>query len=441
MKPTKKIITKQKRILRVVKKRPIGLSDGARKEAKTPRGEKTTRSNLEKKIRRQMDNLKRKNGQLKDGAEQRIRSQEQIYLRTKAMDSTADGIFIINARKPDFPIIYANQSLAAMTGYTKKEIIGRNFLDLYGTDIGPRTVKEIKDTICQGEPFFGEMINLKKNGKKIWSSLRIVPIYGPGEVVAHYVGHQADVTLTREKELEIDRQREDLLHVTRVGKLAEFVSSLAHEISQPLAAILSYSQAAQRMFAGREPKLQEILQYIINDDQRAAAVIHRLRALLKKSAPEMKPVDINAIINETIVLITTDATVKNVILKLELENNLPLVRGDRIQLQQVLLNLISNSFDAIEDSPYLHEILIRTSRKDPDTIMAAVKDSGCGISAQNMPKLFTHFFTSKPDGLGMGLSISRSIVEAHGGRLDVENNPDRGVTFYFTIPVAAKNTP
>ena len=140
-------------------------------------------------------------------------------------------------------------------------------------------------------------------------------------------------------------------------------------------------------------------------------------------------------------LITTDATVKNVILKLELENNLPLVRGDRIQLQQVLLNLISNSFDAIEDSPYLHEILIRTSRKDPDTIMAAVKDSGCGISAQNMPKLFTHFFTSKPDGLGMGLSISRSIIEAHGGRLDVENNPDRGVTFYFTIPVAAKNTP
>ncbi len=239
---------------------------------------------------------------------------------------------------------------------------------------------------------------------------------------------------------EIDEQREELLHVTRVGKLAEFVSSLAHEISQPLTAILSYAQAAQRMLAGKEPKLQEILQYIINDDQRAVEVIRRLRSLLKKSAPEMKPLDINALINETVVLIATDATVRDVALKIEPENDLPLVRGDRIQLQQVLLNLISNSFDALENNRDSREILIRTSHKDTDTIIVEVKDSGCGIPIHNMPKLFTHFFTSKPDGLGMGLSISRSIVEAHGGRLDVKNNPDPGATFYFTIPVDKKDT-
>ncbi|MDD5237431.1 MAG: ATP-binding protein [Candidatus Omnitrophica bacterium] len=238
---------------------------------------------------------------------------------------------------------------------------------------------------------------------------------------------------------EFDEQREELLHVTRVGKLAEFVSSLAHEISQPLTAILSYAQAAQRMLAGREPEIEKILSYIINDDQRAAEVIQRLRLLLKKSAPEMKPLDINALINETVVLIATDATVRNVVLKIEPENNLPLVRGDRIQLQQVLLNLISNSFDALESSKGAREILIRTLRKDTDTAIVEVKDSGCGISAHNMPKLFTRFFTSKPDGLGMGLSISRSIVEAHGGRLDVKNNPDRGATFYFTIPVNKKD--
>jgi len=250
----------------------------------------------------------------------------------------------------------------------------------------------------------------------------------------------ADATLIRKKDLEIIKQREELLHVTRVGKLAEFVSSLAHEISQPLTAILSYAQAAQRMLAEREPEIQKILSYIINDDQRAAAVIQRLRSLLKKSAPEMKPLDINALIKETVVLIATDATVRNDVLKVELESNLPLIRGDRIQLQQVILNLISNSFDALESSKEEREILIRTKRKDAGTIIVEVKDSGCGISAHNMPKLFTRFFTSKPDGLGMGLSISRSIVEAHGGRLEVKNNPDRGATFYFTIPVGKKDT-
>jgi len=238
---------------------------------------------------------------------------------------------------------------------------------------------------------------------------------------------------------EMDEQRAEILHVTRVGKLAEFVSSLAHEISQPLTSILSYAQAAQRMLAGREPELQNILSYIIDDDHRAAEVIQRLRSLLKKSTPEMKVLDINALINDTIMLIATDATVRNDVLRTEFENDLPFIRGDRIQLQQVLLNLISNSFDALDSSQGIREISIRTSRKDINTILVAVKDSGCGISAQNMPKLFTHFFTSKPDGLGMGLSISRSIVESHGGKMGVKNNLEGGATFYFTIPIDAKD--
>ena len=247
-----------------------------------------------------------------------------------------------------------------------------------------------------------------------------------------------NAALIRKKNLEIAKQREELLHVTRVGKLAEFVSSLAHEISQPLTAILSYAQAAQRMLANREPESQKILSYIIGDDRRAVEVIRRLRSLLKKSAPEMKPLDINVLINDTVMLIATDAAVRNVVLKIELESDIPLVRGDRIQLQQVLLNLISNSFDALESGQGIREILIRTSRKDNHAIIVKVKDSGCGIPARNMPKLFTHFFTSKPDGLGMGLSISRSIVVAHGGRLDAINNRGRGATFYFTIPAGAK---
>ena len=398
------------------------------------------RNDLGDRISQQVDELKVKNGQLKDGIEKQIRSEEQIYIHTKAMEATADGIFIINAQKPIFPIIYANQSFQKMTGYAKREILGRSYFLFYGVDADPRIVNEIKQTIHKGKSFHGEMLNFQKNGKKYWNLLRIAPVRDSSGAVTHYVGIQTDVTSVREKELEIVEQREELLHVTRVGKLAEFVSSLAHEISQPLTAILSYAQAAQRMLADREPELQKILFYIINDDQRAAGVIQRLRSLLKKSKPERKSIDINVLINETIVLIATDAAVRNSVIKTELDNNLSIVRGDRIQLQQVLLNLISNSFDALESSLDPREILIRTSRKDAGTIIVAVKDSGCGIPAHNMFKLFTHFFTSKPDGLGMGLSISRSIVEAHGGRLDVENNPDRGATFYFTIPVNKKDT-
>jgi len=337
------------------------------------------------------------------------------------------------------PITYANQSFLKMTGYAETEILGRSYFLFYGAEADPRLINEIKLTIRKGKTFHGELLNFKKNGKKYWNSLRIAPVYDSGGAITHYVGVQTDVTLLREKELEIDEQREELLHVTRVGKLAEFVSSLAHEISQPLTAILSYAQAAQRQLAGREPELQKILAYIINDDQRVAEIIKRLRSLLMKSVPEMKPLDINALVSETVVLLATDATVRSSVIKTELDNNLSFVRGDRVQLQQVILNLISNSFDALENSPGVRQILIRTSRKDTHTIIVEVKDNGCGISEQNIPKLFTHFFTSKPDGLGMGLSISRSIIEAHGGRLDIKDNSNHGVTFYFTIPVDKKD--
>jgi len=246
----------------------------------------------------------------------------------------------------------------------------------------------------------------------------------------------------REKfaEEQIQQQREELLHVTRVGKLAEFVSSLAHEISQPLTAILSYTQSAQRMFAGREPQLQEILQYIINDDQRAADVIRQLRSMLKKNKPAFESLDINALINDTVSLIMTHISGRKKIVKFDLDHDLPFIFGDRIQLQQVLLNLISNSLEAMDESSNSCELLIRTSRKDTNTIMVEVKDSGCGIPAENIKNIFIRFFTSKPDGLGMGLCISRSIVEAHGGCLDAKNNPDCGATFYFTIPINIKNT-
>jgi PAS domain S-box-containing protein len=397
-----------------------------------------TRDSLKVKIGQQASELISREGQLRRGEDKQERSEEQVYIRTQAMESTADGIFIIDAQKLDFPVIYANPSFQAMTGYGRRDILGKNYFLLYGAEADPRIIEEIRHTILQGRHFKGELLCFRKNGEKYWNLLRIAPVRDTNGAVTHYVGIQTDMTLMRQRDLEIKEQREELLHVTRVGKLAEFVSSLAHEISQPLTSILSYAQAAQRMLGSREPDLRKILQYIIDDDQRAAEVIRRLRSLLKKSEPEIKPLDMNALIDETVGLVAADVTIRNDVLKTELASDLPIINGDRIQLQQVLLNLISNSFDAMESNQDFREMLISTARKDKGTITVAVKDSGCGIPAQNIPKLFTHFFTSKPDGLGMGLSISRSIVEAHGGRLEVENNPDRGATFYFTLPVEQK---
>ncbi|MGM0569028.1 MAG: ATP-binding protein [Elusimicrobiota bacterium] len=405
------------------------------------RNKKKGREKMGEKIQRQSDELKIKNGLLKNGAEKQIKSEEQIHIFNKALKSIDEGIFIIDIRQPGFPVTYANRAFQEMTGHSKEEILNRNYFHLYGDEMDSALLDKIKQTIQKKKSVTGLLLEFQKNGSKHWNLLRITPVKGAGDGVTHYIGIQTDITPIKEKEEEIVRQRESLLHVTRVGKLAEFVSSLAHEINQPLTSILSYAQASRRMLAGKEPEIDEILSHIISDNQRAAQVIRRMRSLLKKSEPEMKPLDINEVVIETTELISTDASVRKVSLDLALERTLPPVKGDRIQLQQVLLNLISNSFDALEKTKSERKILLRTSLKGPGAIIVEVKDTGCGIPEDNMPKLAKRFFTSKADGLGMGLSISRSIVQEHGGNLEIENNKDRGVTVSFTLPAGKNNNP
>jgi signal transduction histidine kinase len=255
----------------------------------------------------------------------------------------------------------------------------------------------------------------------------------------------ANVLSRRQSEMEAQRLRQDLAHVGRVSTLGELTASLAHELNQPLTAILSNAQAAQRLLQADPTNLAEvsaILTDIVEDDQRAAAVIHRLRGLLTKGALELAVLDLNELVGEVARVVSSDMIVRNVVLRFELAKGLPPVRGDRVQLQQVVLNLILNGLDAIGASRTGDRTLVvRTGRDGPAAVQVAVRDSGAGINEADLDHIFHAFYTTKADGLGMGLAIARSIVDAHGGRLEAHNNADGGATFSFSLPLPQDQGP
>jgi signal transduction histidine kinase len=252
----------------------------------------------------------------------------------------------------------------------------------------------------------------------------------------------ANALSRRRSEVEGQRLRQDLAHVGRVSTIGALTASLAHELNQPLTAILSNAEAAEQLLDSSAPNLKEvreILQDIAKDDRRATQVIHRLRGLLRKGALEPSALDINEVIGEVARLVSADAVVRNVSVRLDLAPELPPIWGDRVQLQQVVLNLLLNGLDAMPDAGGGdRSLLLRTNRAGAESVQVAVLDSGIGIDETALDQVFQAFYTTKAAGMGMGLTIARAIVEAHGGRLEARNNPAGGATFSFTLPVGAQ---
>jgi signal transduction histidine kinase len=246
-------------------------------------------------------------------------------------------------------------------------------------------------------------------------------------------------TRWRRAELELQRQREELAHVTRVSTVTELTASVAHELNQPLGAILSNAEAAE-MFLGADPpalhEVRDILADIRKDDQRASEVIRRMRRLLRKEELAPKSIEINEAVEEVLQLLNIDAAARKVAMDFEKTAGLPRVWCDPVHFQQVILNLVLNSMEAMAGLPQeKRQVVVRTARGDNGTVKIAVADSGPGIPPDRLPKVFEPFFTTKKEGMGMGLSIARTIVEAHHGQIWAENNPGVGATFYFTVPV------
>jgi C4-dicarboxylate-specific signal transduction histidine kinase len=267
------------------------------------------------------------------------------------------------------------------------------------------------------------------------------------QVVAHAVRGQADqlefigalmdVTAAKRADDELHKAQADLAHVTRVTTLGELTASIAHEVNQPLGALVANAEACLLWLAHETPNLDEArrnLEMIIKDGHRASAVIRRVRALSEKTDPQKVPLDINDVVNEVVALVQREVLSHGVTLRKELAPALPVVLADRIQLQQVLINLAINGMEAMQavtDRP--RKLVIRSHQDGAGQVQVSVMDCGIGFSAENANQLFDAFFTTKSGGLGMGLSICRSIIEAHGGRLSASRNVGPGATFQFAL--------
>ena len=311
--------------------------------------------------------------------------------------------------------------------------LGRNVREFFPPDLAARIGQCLAETMESGEPRTLEYDAPLAGKVRHWET-RVVRC--DADKVLSIV---RDVTERRQAESEARELREELAHVGRVTSLGALTGSLAHEINQPLASIMANAQAALRMMAASEldvAELRETLADIVNDDHRAGEVLRRLRALLTKEAPESKPLDIKATMEEILQLVHSDVVMRRIALEVDLAPDLPTVRGDRVQLQQVALNLLINAFEAVQDlDADRRRVVLQAARQDGHVVVSVV-DHGRGISADEMARVFEPFYTTKPDGMGLGLPICQTIAASHGGALAALPNADGGMTFSLRLPIA-----
>jgi PAS domain S-box-containing protein len=293
--------------------------------------------------------------------------------------------------------------------------------------------RPFRDFVYSATSKSGSQVHVRSSGK---------PFFDAKGRFLGYRGTGTDITaLIRAEQAEQDlrRAQAELAHVTRVTMLGELTASIAHEVNQPLTAVVANAEASLRWLNREQPDLaaaRRSVEWVINDGCRASDVVRRVRALAKKSDMETERLDLNQVVSEAVTLVERELIKHRVSLRTELAPLLPEIFGDRVQLQQVIINLLMNGIEAMEpitDRP--RELLIRSGKDDTDQLILTIADSGTGISAENGNRLFNAFFTTKSSGLGMGLSICRSIVQAHGGRISASNNEGPGATFQLFLPL------
>lgn len=345
----------------------------------------------------------------------------------------------------DGTMTYVSSSCERISGYPARDFL--NNPSLFREIIVPED-REIWDThYCDSRnKFKGREIQFrirKRDGEIRWIEHACQPVSDDQGNPSGFRASNRDVTKRKHYEMETLRLQSELAHVDRVSTIGTLTSALAHEINQPLTAMRSYAQAGLRFLDADQPdydNLRKALKGIVADNKRASSVINHLRSLVKKEKHSAEAFDVNSMIERVIFLINSEIVLRNAKVKLNLHQNAPAFHGDSVQIQQVIINLLTNALDAIENQPVeSRHITLSTKAEKAGVVIVSISDSGGGINPDKMEEIFNPFYTTKPQGLGLGLAMCRSIIEAHGGQLRCENNPDGGATFSFTLPTNSKS--
>jgi PAS domain S-box-containing protein len=362
-------------------------------------------------------------------AEEALRESEERY--RVVVETQAE---LISRYTPDRTLTFVNQAFCRFFARTREQLIGHKVTEFLPSSARAKVLHGIASALSSRQPSLWEHAFTMPDETTRWQQWMNYPIVDANGRVREIQTVGRDIT-DRKRAEEATR---DLAHASRLTVIGELTAMIAHEVSQPLNAILNNVEAAQALSRLETLPLEElraILADIRADNLRARGAVRRIRALSKRREMEMQPLHLNALIEDVLRLVGGDAFRRHVQVRTQLAAELPLVRGDSVYLQQVILNLIINGMDALARTPEAERFLaVTAAKRGDDEVMVAVKDSGPGIPVEIAARVFDSFFSTKQDGLGLGLSIARSIVEAHGGRIWVENNPDRGAMFCFTLP-------
>ncbi len=368
----------------------------------------------------------------------RNRAERQLAQSERRMHLITDSLPVLIANVDrEQRYVFMNRAYEAWFGIDPESARGHTIREVLGDDLYELALPHVARVLSGEQVTFTAEVTLA-NGQRRTLEVLYVPDQDDRRIVRGYFALVVDVTDRRHSEQEARQVRDELAHAGRIATMGEMTAALAHELNQPLTAILSNAQAAKRFLSEANPDLDEvrdILHDIVDDDARAGEVIRRIRSLVKKDPADSRPLDLNTVLAEVIGLLHSDAVIRGTVVSPELARDLPKVLGDRIQLQQVVLNLLLNAFDAMRDGQPRDRIVVVRSRLADSEVIVTVIDRGPGIPPDDMERLFEPFRSTKPGGLGMGLSISRSIVASHGGRMWAENNATRGATFGFSLPI------
>ncbi|HXV84147.1 MAG TPA: ATP-binding protein, partial [Candidatus Binatia bacterium] len=344
------------------------------------------------------------------------------------------------ARDPEQGEFWTNSSLRSLLGLGDNgKLRFEHVVARVHPDDRERIVSIIQNAQQKGLPFEAEFRVVLPDGNERWMAARGRSMNEPMEHGLRRIGAVFDITERKRVQHELDRQREELAHVGRVSAMGQLASALAHELNQPLGAILRNAEAAELFLRANPPDLNEvaaILADIRKDDRRAGEVIDRMRALLKRRESQWVELDWNVLVQEVARLVRHDAESRRINLALHLARSAVCVQGDRVQLQQVLLNILLNAMDAMKTTALERRWISVQTLQVNGQAEVVVRDRGGGISPVDLKRLFDPFFTTKPDGMGMGLAISQTIIQTHGGRIVAENNPDGGASFRVVLPMS-----